>query len=432
MKRLFALFLIVCSLVSGFMQASSFADSTPGVAYILEPPTVPEEPKLKHEFMNILLLGVDYGIKTGGIGKSDIHNCHTDTIIFVAMDLTDKKISLISFPRDTLTYVPGVLGLYKLNAAFNCSQNVQEGLKKTCETIAYWMGGIQPDHYVLITPELVRQIGDAIDGLDINVLTDFEGYQDFKHGLQHLDGAGIMSYARTRKKAKIDPTDYGRTQRQRQILTAMFEKVSGHLDYVYDILDVIVDNYDEQFFSDMSVFDLWDLLPLADQLAEGSIKSYVMDGTLDMAMKHYRLNFVDQKKRRETIRTIFGVDVPKTLLTTRRYGNYLYKKGFEIVKAIRVCDRVTAWAVDAAYTGEALSAAQTLRDETVKTFSAIDDLVNTTASSRAEKKKSALIKAVKELAAACNYPDELDFGIARGDWFNYDPDINEYYEYDWT
>ena len=66
------------------------------------------------EFVNILLLGIDYGGKawhTSG-GKEKLEECHTDGVIVVSLNLTKDTISLISIPRDSLTYVPGGKGIY--------------------------------------------------------------------------------------------------------------------------------------------------------------------------------------------------------------------------------------------------------------------------------------------------------------------------------
>ncbi|MBQ4434994.1 MAG: hypothetical protein II879_02770, partial [Clostridia bacterium] len=114
LKRILSLGL---ALMLTILSAAVLADDTDlydeSTAYILNPPTLPEEPATKHEFINVLMVGVDYGILTSGRGKEDIKNCHTDSVIMAAFDMTAGKVNLISIPRDTLTYVPGVHGVYK-------------------------------------------------------------------------------------------------------------------------------------------------------------------------------------------------------------------------------------------------------------------------------------------------------------------------------
>ena len=431
-KKLCAIMLLGVVLVN---LATAFCESVLNqpTAYILNPPTVPEAPTLQHEYMNILLLGVDYGIKTGGTGKADIHNCHTDSIIMVSLDRTDKRISLISFPRDTLTYVPGVNGIYKLNAAFNCSDSVEQGLQRTSDTIAWLMGGIRPDHYVLITPELVTHIIDAIDGLDIDVLTGFHVGKSIKYekGFQHLDGQGVTDYARLRKSANQDSNDYGRTERQRQVLTALFEKVTDNLDYVYDILDVIVENFGSLFYSDLSVADIVDMLPLAEELSGGRMDNYVMDGELAFAMRYWNFSFIDQKKRQETMRTVYGVDVPRLTLISHVYVNYLYKYGFETVKAVRVADRLVAWAKENGFDGSELAEVEKAKENAIQALSDVDDKRKSEDINKVEKRKSTLKQKITALKNACGYPQKLNYEITEDDKFYLDPDINEYYQVDW-
>ena len=74
-------------------------------AYILNPPTPPEEPEFEHEFINILMLGVDYAVLTSGLGKEDIKNCHTDSVMMIAIDLTDNKVNMISMFRVHTAYI---------------------------------------------------------------------------------------------------------------------------------------------------------------------------------------------------------------------------------------------------------------------------------------------------------------------------------------
>ena len=432
MKRLVSL-LMVCCIITILIQIQAEADGKLSVPYILEPPTVPEEPKTEHEFMNILFLAVDNGEgMSGGLKKTDIRNCHTDSVILIAVDLTGSKISLISFPRDTLTYVPGVKGLYRINGAFNCSSSIQEGLERTCDTVSYLMGGIRPDHYVLVTPDLVVKAGDAIDGLDIDVKTSFHVGKEiqYQRGMQHLDGAGIRDYAKLRKSAKAHNNDIGRTERQRQILTALFEKVKGNIDYAYNIFDVIVEGFGQEVYSDLSVAEILDMLPIIDSFDYGNVNSYVLDGELDIAMMNYKLNFIDQKKRQQTIKKVYGVEVPKLLLNSRSYANYLYKYGFDVIKTVHTSNQVITWATQHGYKGELLTTAKQLCDEALEAFSLVDDKLDKKQTNKAEKKKEALRNTVKELVKDCGYTEEIVF--EADELFNRDPVINEYYQFDWS
>ena len=404
------------------------------MAYILNPPTPPEEPKIEHEFINILMLGVDFGILTPGRGKADIKNCHTDSVIMIAIDLTANKVNLISIPRDTLTYVSGAYGVYKLNAAINCAPTFDEGIETAQKTVSWLLGGIRPDHYLVIAPHLVEEIGNRIGGLDIDVEMSYTGHSgtSYKKGCQHLDGVGIMDYARARRNATKNNNDYGRTSRQRTVLNTLYQKIRDDTDIVYDILDVIVDNFDKYFFSDLSESDLRDLLSLTEQITSGSISGYVLDGDLGMAMKYFNSSFIDQKKRQDILREVYGVEIPKQHLNSRGYLNYLFKYGFTSVKAIRVSTRVIDWAKQADYSGDLLDKAVEAQNKLIEKFSELDDKLDKNMTIRIEKLTIGLKQAIANLKKACGYPEKLNWGIAETDKWYLDPDINQYYEIDWN
>ena len=403
-------------------------------AYILNPPTVPDAPKTKHKFVNILMLGVDFGIRTSGKGKKKIENCHTDTVIMAAVDLTDNKISLISIPRDTLTYVPGVYGVYKLNAAINCAASFEEGIQTVRNTVSRLLGGIRPDYYMVVTPRLVEEIGDRIGGLDIDVEMNYKGHSgtSYKKGQQHLNGVGIMDYARARRNASKNNNDLGRISRQQTVLNALYKKIKRNPAMVYDILDVMVKNFDENIFTDMPQADMLKLLARTEKLAANGISTYVMSGELTMAMKYFTANFLDQKQREDILRKIYGITAPKLRLNSHGYLNYLFKYGFAAVKTIRVSTRVIDWAKDKGYSGTALTDAVKARKSLIDQLSKVDDTLKYQTTVLVEKRTSVLQQAVTGLKKACKYPEKLDWSIVKNDRWNLDPDINQYNNIDWN
>ena len=426
-----ALIMILFSVAAIADEAGLYDKNT---AYILNPPSPPKEPKTKHEFINILMLGVDFGVRTPGKGKKRIKNCHADSVIMVAVDLTANKINLISVPRDTLTYVDGAYGVYKLNAAINCAPDFEQGIETAKNTVSRLLGGIRADHYVVIAPQLVEEIGDRIGGLDINVEMSYIGHSgtQYEKGMQHLDGTGIMDYSRARRNATKNNNDYGRTKRQRTVLNALFEKVSRDLDLVYDVLDVIVENFDDNFFSDLSVADLMDMMSLTEQLASGSISNYEMSGEIGMAMKYFNSSFFDTEKRKDIIRKVYGVSIDDLRLNSREYLNYLHLHGFKAIKAIRVSSRVIEWAQKKKYTGDELNNAITARKQLIDKFSEVDDTLNRDTTIAVEKRTDALKVATAELRTACKYPEKLSWSIVETDKWYLDPDINQYNDIDWN
>ena len=101
--------------------------------------------KTQDKMVNILLLGIDYGyLRTDHISsKGNLNDCHTDAMVLVSINKTQKTVDLVSLPRDTLSYVPGARGIYKVNAAVNCAPDLESGIQKTLQTISRHLGGIE-------------------------------------------------------------------------------------------------------------------------------------------------------------------------------------------------------------------------------------------------------------------------------------------------
>ena len=116
----------------------------------------PQEPlpyaQTEDEFVNILLLGIDYGGETWHTsgGKQTLEECHTDGVVVVSLNMTENTVSLVSIPRDSLTYVPGVRGIYKFNGAINCAPSLEEGIARACKAASWHLGGIPIDKYVAV------------------------------------------------------------------------------------------------------------------------------------------------------------------------------------------------------------------------------------------------------------------------------------------
>lgn len=172
--------------------------------------------------VNILLLGIgDPGHDGGAL---------SDTNMVVSLDTTQKpaKVAMISLPRDLQVSIPGH-GEAKINQA-----NSDGGVDLAKETVSNTLG-IPIDYYVVANFTGLKQAVDAVGGIDIKndtLLSDPEypcdnnqyrscGYK-LAPGNYHLDGTAALKFARCRKGTCGD--DFGRAQRQQQVLTAIREK----------------------------------------------------------------------------------------------------------------------------------------------------------------------------------------------------------------
>ena len=119
--------------------------------------------------VNILLMGID---KEAGVLESygPTADCHTDALILVAVNFQEKKVELLSLPRDTFVNMEGVDGFYKLNGILNYGGGKTEaGFRQVCQAAEWMLGGIPVEYYCAIDVDQVAQIGDLLGGVDFEM-----------------------------------------------------------------------------------------------------------------------------------------------------------------------------------------------------------------------------------------------------------------------
>jgi LCP family protein required for cell wall assembly len=177
--------------------------------------------------VNILLIGND-SRENGEDGRSD-------AMILLSISSRTKKIYMTSLLRDMYVDIPGHDG-NRLNAAYSFG-----GAELLMETVEKNLG-ITVNRYVLVNFEAFANLVDAVGGVDLelssaeiewvnaylneyNLLTDKEFGTDYMdtsvEGLVHLNGPQALAYSRNRYIG----TDFGRTERQRKVLTEVFHSL---------------------------------------------------------------------------------------------------------------------------------------------------------------------------------------------------------------
>ncbi|MDR1168556.1 MAG: LCP family protein [Heliobacteriaceae bacterium] len=195
---------------------------------------------------NILFLGVDAGENDPFTGT------RSDTIIILNIDPKSKSVNAISVPRDSKVYLPHDKGVNKINSAHAIG-----GIKMAKETIEDTLG-IRIDKYIVVHDEAVRQIVDALGGLDLYVekpmrYNDYAGklHINLSKGEHHLNGSEAVGYLRFRHDAL---GDIGRTQRQQWFLRAMVKQLKDQkaLAEIPDIISIAK----KYIKTDMSLYEL--------------------------------------------------------------------------------------------------------------------------------------------------------------------------------
>ena len=111
--------------------------------------------------INVLLLGMrGENVPGGGL--------LADTIMVMSIKPQEKKVSMISIPRDLYVTVPGTSDKQKINAVHSYGEQKDSGQGlKDMETIASEVLGIPVQYAVSINFEGFKQLIDAVGGIEI-------------------------------------------------------------------------------------------------------------------------------------------------------------------------------------------------------------------------------------------------------------------------
>ena len=197
----------------------------------------------KKDTYNILLLGVDR--------RDQSWNGNSDVVLLVTVNKEKRTVYLTSFLRDLYADIPGI-GVRKLNAA--CANG---GPELTVETLEENYN-VEIDNYAMVDFNAMIDVIDALGGVDLEIDEDErvtandyitcmcedngddpEKYHIKKAGLVHLNGYQAVGYARNRYTGK--GSDFGRTQRQRNVLNAIAEKgKEGDYESLSDTIESVM------------------------------------------------------------------------------------------------------------------------------------------------------------------------------------------------
>lgn len=174
--------------------------------------TPPEEdrfgkaPSLHDEdLINILLVGQD--TRNGKRARSD-------SMILCSLNPETKQVSMISFMRDLYVQMPEGYSNNRLNAAYAFG-----GFPMLYEVLNTNFG-LTIDGGIEVDFEGFKDIIDLLGGVDISLTQAEAEWMGLPAGMNHMNGARALEYSRIRK---LD-SDFGRTQRQRNVMTALFNK----------------------------------------------------------------------------------------------------------------------------------------------------------------------------------------------------------------
>ena len=196
------------------------------------------EPRHEEYVYNILLIGTEALPQFGGE--------RSDSMILVSINSRDKKIYMTSLMRDMYVQIPGRENA-KLNAAFSYG-----GPQLLVDTVEQNLQ-VKIDGYVKVGFDSFEWIIDRLGGVEITLTAEEAAYlrktnyisnpayRTVVAGTQTMNGNQALGYCRVRYVPTINGTenDFGRTERQRTVLTKIFNKYKD--TNVFTLLSILND-----------------------------------------------------------------------------------------------------------------------------------------------------------------------------------------------
>lgn len=216
-------------------ETSETSQSETTATVVTTAPAETTVPAMKAEdIINILVVG-----QAGRDGET---TRMADSTILVTINTYNKTIKLSSVYRDAYVSLPAYAGKgpgrNKFNVCYNLgyvwSGNSIAGAMEMTNICMKDNFGVEIDHNIEMDFESFIKVIDYMGGVEIE-LTEAEAKYlngddlyvkyDVQPGKQYLDGMAALSYARMRKAEGDGESDIVRTERQRKLIEALFNKI---------------------------------------------------------------------------------------------------------------------------------------------------------------------------------------------------------------
>ena len=197
-------------------------------------------------YRNIAIFGIDSREDTYDKGN------RSDCIIIASINNATKEVKLISVYRDTYVQIEGH-GLDKITHAY--SYGSAPLAIKTLNTNL----DLNITEFVTVNFDAVKEIIDDVGGISMNITSE-----EVSHipgittaGTYNLTGEQALAYARIRYATG---GDYKRTERMRDVLTAVANKIKT---FNISQLNTFVDKVLPKVYTNITASDIFSLLPSA-------------------------------------------------------------------------------------------------------------------------------------------------------------------------
>lgn len=249
----------------------------------------------EYEPFNLLLLG------------GDVSNSLTDTMMVLNYNQKNKKISLLSIPRDTKAN-DEKYGIVKINSVYSRNGKGNNGIKKTIQSVENILH-INIKYFIFVDTTAFKKTIDVLGGVDYVVNTEMH-YDDptqnlhihFEPGKYLFDGQMAEEYMRFRKPNRgnytkdlmkyYDGSDLKRIDAQQNFIKELIKQKATikSIGKLNDILQIVLDSVNSNLDFDTIFKTACNFIDIHNDIAYNFFK---IDGYSEMinSQWYYIYNF---------------------------------------------------------------------------------------------------------------------------------------------
>jgi len=235
---------------------------------------------VKEGRVNILLLGMRGENIPGG-------SLLADTIMLLSVKPDEKKVAMVSIPRDLYVEFPGYGYHRKINAAHVVGEQKGEGKgMELMQQIVENTTGVPVHYSVTVNFQAMREVIDTLGGVEVHLDKPFTEPTQFVEGQEcggvfslpagdvNLSGEQALCYAR----ARFATSDFDRARRQQEILMGMKDKAlsTGTLTS-FGKISSLTDIVGENVRTNMESWEMQKLFSIGQRIDNPEIVHEVLD-----------------------------------------------------------------------------------------------------------------------------------------------------------
>lgn len=264
------------------------------------------------DVFNVLLIGVDYADERKDNKKQYVDkDFNSDVMLILAVNFNENKADLISVPRDTFARIDNAPDIpYKLNFSLALGGGMTpEGYTNVCKSVEWAIGGVPVNYYVAVTMPMLKEVVNTFGGVEYDVDLDFkiQGRQ-YKKGLQHLDGQGVLDYCRVRKNiAASQSGDANRVNRQKKMMLTVYSTIRDKTEVkdIPNLIKILSENvYTNLTFEQCAALAWFG----SEKIDLETVNMYSIYGPT-VNLFNYNYVFPNQKNRIDVVKKVYGVDI---------------------------------------------------------------------------------------------------------------------------